>query len=323
MLENNNSSAVVVVSFLIAAILGPIIIPNLKKLGIGQSVRKEGPQSHLKKEGTPTMGGVIIMLGILLSSLVYFKSLEDKNVLIVLISIFGFGLVGFIDDYLIVARRSNQGLTERQKIISQTLLAVVLSAWYSLNTELGTSVIIPFIKYKYLNLGIFYIPFMSFVMVGTVNSVNLTDGLDGLASGITVIVMTFFGVISAKWGVLSIETISLIIAGSCLGFLVHNSNPAKVFMGDTGSLALGGAVASIAMVLKLPLIIPIVGGIYLAEAISVIIQVLVYKLKGKRVFLMAPLHHHYEQKGWRETKVVKVFWGISLILAIVGYIALI
>lgn len=323
MLENTSSSLVLVISSLMAITLGPIIIPKLNNLGIGQSIRKEGPKSHLKKEGTPTMGGIIILLSIILSSIVFAKSLITKNIAIILVSILGFGLIGFIDDYLIVVRKDNQGLTESQKILFQTILAVIIAFVYSYNDELGTSLIIPFVKYKYLNLGWLYLPFMTFVIVGTVNSVNLTDGLDGLASGVTVIVMLFFSLIALQWGVKDIETISLIILGSCLGFLFHNFYPAKVFMGDTGSLALGGAVASIAMVLRLPLIIPIVGGIYLVEALSVIIQVLSFKIRKKRVFLMAPLHHHFEHKGWKETKVVQVFWFISGVLAVIGYYALI
>lgn len=323
MLENTSSSLVLVISSLMAITLGPIIIPKLSNLGIGQSIRKEGPKSHLKKEGTPTMGGIIILLSIILSSIVFGKSLITKNIAIILVSILGFGLIGFIDDYLIVVRKDNQGLTESQKILFQTILAVIIAFIYSYNDELGTSLIIPFVKYKYLNLGWLYLPFMTFVIVGTVNSVNLTDGLDGLASGVTVIVMLFFSLIALQWGVKDIETISLIILGSCLGFLFHNFYPAKVFMGDTGSLALGGAVASIAMVLKLPLIIPIVGGIYLVEALSVIIQVLSFKIRKKRVFLMAPLHHHFEHKGWKETKVVQVFWFISGVLGVIGYYALI
>ncbi len=323
MLENTSSSLVLVISSLMAITLGPIIIPKLSNLGIGQSIRKEGPKSHLKKEGTPTMGGIIILLSIILSSIVFGKSLITKNIAIILVSILGFGLIGFIDDYLIVVRKDNQGLTESQKILFQTILAVIIAFIYSYNDELGTSLIIPFVKYKYLNLGWLYLPFMTFVIVGTVNSVNLTDGLDGLASGVTVIVMLFFSLIALQWGVKDIETISLIILGSCLGFLFHNFYPAKVFMGDTGSLALGGAVASIAMVLRLPLIIPIVGGIYLVEALSVIIQVLSFKIRKKRVFLMAPLHHHFEHKGWKETKVVQVFWFISGVLGVIGYYALI
>ncbi|HEY4544726.1 MAG TPA: phospho-N-acetylmuramoyl-pentapeptide-transferase [Tissierellaceae bacterium] len=323
MLENTSSSLVLIISSLMAITLGPIIIPKLNNLGIGQSIRKEGPKSHLKKEGTPTMGGIIILLSIILSSIIFGKSLITKNIAIILVSILGFGLIGFVDDYLIVVRKDNQGLTESQKILFQTILAVIIAFVYSYNDELGTSLIIPFVKYKYLNLGWLYLPFMTFVIVGTVNSVNLTDGLDGLASGVTVIVMLFFSLIALQWGVKDIETITLIILGSCLGFLFHNFYPAKVFMGDTGSLALGGAVASIAMVLRLPLIIPIVGGIYLIEALSVIIQVLSFKIRKKRVFLMAPLHHHFEHKGWKETKVVQVFWFISGILAVIAYYALI
>ena len=183
---------------------------------------------------------------------------------------------------------------------------------------LGTKIIIPFVKNKYLDLGLFYVPFIAFVVVGTVNSVNLTDGLDGLASGVTLIVLSFFGLVALNWGMSSIGIFAAALTGACLGFLIYNVYPAKIFMGDTGSMALGGAVSAIAILLNLPLIIPIAGGVYFAEALSDIIQVTSFKLTGKRVFLMAPLHHHFEQKGWKETKVVGVFWTATVILCLIG-----
>ncbi len=322
MLKDASSFIIILVSFFISAILGPVIIPRLEKLGVGQSIREEGPESHMSKQGTPTMGGLIIVASLILSLIVFGIDFLSSEIIIILISILGFGLIGFVDDYIIVVRKDNQGLTSIQKIILQTGLALLLAFYHYKTSDMAGKLIIPFVKYKYLDLGIFYLPFMTFVIVGTVNSVNLTDGLDGLASGVTMIVMTFFASISEAWGVNNVANISYILAGSCLGFLVHNSNPAKVFMGDTGSLALGGAVVSIAMVLNLPLIIPIVGGIYLIEALSVIIQVVSFKTRGKRVFLMSPLHHHYEEKGWKETKVVKVFWFVTLLFTMLGYQAL-
>ncbi len=309
------------ISFVTSLLLGPIIIPLLKKLRIGQSIREVGPQSHLKKSGTPTMGGIIILLAILFTVLI--SGILNKEVFIILLASFGFGMIGFIDDFLIVVRKNNDGLKASQKIIGQVLLALILAGYQAFNSETGNQLIIPFIKNQYLNLGIFYIPIITFIIVGTVNSVNLTDGLDGLASGVTFIVLAFFALIAFKSGKENISMFSIALGGACVGFIFHNAYPAKVFMGDTGSMALGGAVSAIAVLLNLPLLIPIVGGIYFAEALSVIIQVLSFKIRGKRVFLMSPLHHHYEQKGWKETKVVLVFWTITLILCIIGYYSLI
>lgn len=203
------------------------------------------------------------------------------------------------------------------------ILAVILAVYQSQVSVMGTKIIVPFMHDKYLDLGPFYVPFLAFVVVATVNSVNLTDGLDGLASGVTLIVLSFFGIVALNWGVSrSISVFAGALAGACLGFLVYNSYPAKIFMGDTGSMALGGAVAGLAIMLNLPLIIPIAGGIYFIEALSVIIQVTSFKLTGKRVFLMSPLHHHFEQKGWKETKVVIVFWSVTVALCLLGFASL-
>ena len=308
------------ISFLITLILGPIIIPLLKRLKIGQSVREEGPQSHLKKSGTPTMGGIIIFVALIIT--VMTSGMLNKDMYILIFATFGFGLIGFIDDYLIVVRRNNDGLSPRHKLIGQIFVAALLAIYQAYTSEFGTELIIPFLNNQNLDLGLLYVPFIIFVVVGTVNSVNLTDGLDGLASGVTLIVLSFFGLVALNWGMDSISIFSTALAGACLGFLIHNAHPAKVFMGDTGSMALGGAVAAIAVLLNLPLIIPIVGGIYLIESLSVIIQVTSFKLTGKRVFLMSPLHHHYEQKGWKETKVVAVFWFATVILCLIGIYSL-
>ncbi len=306
------------IPFIAAVILGPIIIPLLKKLEIGQSVRKEGPKSHYKKSGTPTMGGIIFLIAMIFGVLTLVDL--DKKISIIILSTLCFGLIGFIDDFLIVIKKDNEGLNPNQKLIGQIVFGILI-ATYFFKFE-GSEIIVPFMTNKMIQLGVIYIPFMAFVLVGTVNSVNLTDGLDGLASGVTVFVLLFFAYISYKYGETSIMQTSLILAGSCIGFLIYNSYPARVFMGDTGSMALGGAVGAIAMTLKLPLIIPIVGGIYFIEALSVIIQVLSYKYRNKKVFLMSPLHHHYEQKGWKETKVVIVFWTITLILCLIAVISL-
>lgn len=320
MLEYKQVIISLIISCIISLILGPIIIPLLKKMKIGQSIRQEGPQSHLSKSGTPTMGGLIIFISILIT--IFILGVLNKNMYVLLLSTFGFGLIGFIDDYLIVVKKSNIGLKPYQKIVGQVVFALMLATYAANASEVGTKVILPFFKDQYLDLGVFYIPFISFVIIGTVNSVNLTDGLDGLASGVTFIILVFFIIVSTRLGAGSISVFAAAVAGGCLGFLKHNAYPAKIFMGDTGSMGLGGAVSAIAILLNQPLIIPIVGGIYFVEALSVIIQVASFKLRGKRVFLMSPLHHHFEHKGWKETKVVLVFWSATVILCVIGLLAL-
>lgn len=306
-------------SFIITLILGPIFIPLLRKLKIGQNVREEGPKTHLKKSGTPTMGGIIILIALVITVLT--SGLLNRDMYVLLLSTFGFGIIGFIDDYIKVVKKRSLGLRAYQKLIGQIILAIILAIYQSSTSVLGTKLIVPFLKNHYLDLGPLYVPFIVFVVVATVNSVNLTDGLDGLASGVTLIILSFFGLVAMNFGMESISIFSTTLAGACLGFLIHNAYPAKVFMGDTGSMALGGAVSAIAILLNLPLIIPIVGGIYFAEALSVIIQVTSFKLTGKRVFLMSPLHHHFEQKGWKETKVVAVFWIVTVILCLIGIVS--
>ncbi|MFY9214426.1 MAG: phospho-N-acetylmuramoyl-pentapeptide-transferase [Tissierellaceae bacterium] len=320
MIEYIDIIRTLLIAFLITLLLGPLVIPMLRKLKIGQSIREEGPKSHLSKSGTPTMGGLIILLSLIIT--IFSSGIVTKDTYVLVLLTLGFGLIGLIDDYLIVVKKSNLGLKPSQKLIGQIVLAVILAVYQSNTSELGTKVIIPFVENHHLDLGILYIPFIAFVVVGTVNSVNLTDGLDGLASGVTLIVMSFFGLVSLKWGFSGISIFATALAGACFGFLMHNSYPAKVFMGDTGSLALGGAVATIAVLLNLPLILPIVGGIYFVETLSVIIQVISFKLTGKRVFLMSPLHHHFEYKGWKETKIVAVFWFTTVILCLIGILAL-
>jgi len=321
MVEYIDIIRVVVIAFIITLVSGPIVIPMLKKLNIGQNVRDDGPKSHLTtKSGTPTMGGIIIIFSLVITALT--SGLLNRDMYVLVLSTIGFGLIGFIDDYLKIKNKRSLGLKAYQKLIGQVVLAVILAIYQSNTSMLGTKVIIPFFENKYLDLGMLYVPFIAFVVVGTVNSVNFTDGLDGLASGVTLIVSSFFGLVALNWGMDSISIFSAALTGACLGFLVHNAHPAKIFMGDTGSLALGGAISAIAILLNLPLIIPIVGGIYFAEALSVIIQVISFKLTGKRVFLMSPLHHHFELKGWKETKVVVVFWSITVVLSLIGVISL-
>ncbi|SHJ56372.1 phospho-N-acetylmuramoyl-pentapeptide-transferase [Tepidibacter formicigenes] len=309
----------IIISFVITLILGPIFIPMLKRLKFGQTVRDEGPKTHLSKNGTPTMGGIIMMIAILITCLTTTRL--NKDMIFALVAIFGFGLIGFIDDYIKVVLKRSLGLRAYQKIVGQLIIATVLAIYQSKTSILGTQVIVPFLKTN-IDLGIFYIPFIIFVTIATVNSVNLTDGLDGLASGVTLIVASFFAMIASHLGNTSIYIVSAALVGACLGFLKFNAHPAQVFMGDTGSMALGGAVAAAAILMNLSLIIPIVGGIYFAESLSVIIQVTSFKLTGKRVFKMSPLHHHFELEGWHETKVVTVFWITSVILSVIGFLAL-
>ena len=307
-------------SILIVVGLGPTVIPMLRKLKFGQTVRTEGPQSHLAKNGTPTMGGVMMIISILVSTILFAGF--NFYTIIALVSMLGFGLVGFLDDYIKVAKKRSLGLKPMQKIVGQVSLAVLIPLCQVIFKPEMTKLIIPFANTT-LDLGILYIPFMAFVIIGTVNAVNLTDGLDGLSSSVTVIVSIFFIAITMITGIKEVSVFSASVMGACLGFLVFNKYPAKVFMGDTGSMALGGAVVGMATLTNMTLLIPIVGGIYFAEALSVIIQVVSFKTRKKRVFKMAPLHHHFEQCGLKETQVVKRFCFTSLILLAIGFLSVI
>ena len=318
MLEITQLTYTAIIGFLIVVILGPIFIPMLAKFKFGQTVRDDGPQTHLQKNGTPTMGGVIMIIAILITGLTRAKI--DKDLLVGLICITGFGFVGFLDDFIKIKINRSLGLTAYQKIILQFALALFVSYYQYSASPSATQIMIPFTDYI-INLGPLYVPIMMFVIIGTVNAVNLTDGLDGLASGITLIVSIFFMLLAISVGNSDVAILAAATGGACLGFLGFNSYPAKVFMGDTGSMALGGAVVSFAVLTNSVLLIPIVGGIYFAEAISVIIQVTSFRLTGKRVFKMAPIHHHFEQCGWPETRVVFVFWIATVVLAWIGIIA--
>ena len=309
-----------VASALIVIALAPIVIPKLREMKFGQTVRTEGPQSHLAKNGTPTMGGVMMIASILVSTLVFTGI--NFFTLIALISTIGFGLVGFLDDYIKVVKKRSLGLTPKQKIFGQVSLAVLIPLLQVIFKPEMTKLVLPFFKTT-IDLGVLYIPFMAFVIIGTVNAVNLTDGLDGLSSSITIIVSIFFTAISLAMGLIEVSIFSVSVIGACLGFLVFNRYPAKVFMGDTGSMALGGAVVAMATLTNMTLLIHIVGGIYFAEALSVIIQVVSFKTRQKRVFKMAPLHHHFEQCGWKETKVVKNFCLTAVVLLAIGFISVI
>ena len=319
MIQYTQLIVTIVISFFITLILGPIVIPILHRLKVGQSIRDEGPKSHITKSGTPTMGGLIMIAAILITAIT--SGLVNKDLFVVIFATISFGLIGFIDDFIKVVLKRNLGLKAYQKLLGQIIVAVIIAFYQSTISISGTNILIPFMN-QYWDLGYFYVPYIAFVVVATANSVNLTDGLDGLAAGVTLIVASFFSLVAMNWGYSSIAVFCGALTGACLGFLRFNAHPAKVFMGDTGSMALGGAVATIAVLMNLTLLIPIVGGIYFAEALSVIIQVISFKLTGKRVFRMSPLHHHYELKGWKETKVVAVFWSITLVLCIVGLFGL-
>jgi phospho-N-acetylmuramoyl-pentapeptide-transferase len=305
------------ISFFISVLLSPVLIPFLKKLKFGQYVREDGPESHLKKAGTPTMGGLIFLISIVVTSAFYIK--DFPYIIPVLFSTLGFGFVGFIDDYIKVVMKRSMGLHPGQKMLGQFIITAVLCVYLAKVMKLGTDIRIPFTDIS-LELGVWYYVLAFIVVLGTVNGANFTDGLDGLASSVTVLIATFFTVVAIGYGV-GITPITSAAVGSLLGFLVFNVYPARVFMGDTGSLALGGFVASTALVLKQPLIIVIVAFIYLFEVISVIIQVAVYKKTKKRVFRMAPIHHHFELGGWPETKVVAIFSIVTAVLCLVGFLA--
>lgn len=306
----------VLIAFVISAALGPIMIPFLRKVKAGQTVREEGPESHLKKTGTPTMGGIIILAAITVTSLIYVK--DYPKILPILFSTLGFGLIGFIDDYIKVVLKRSMGLRAWQKMLLQFVVTAVF-AYYVVNISgISLSMKVPFFKGVYMDLGLLNIPFLFFVMIATVNGTNFTDGLDGLATSVTILVATFFTVVAVGTGS-GIEPITCATVGALLGFLLFNVHPASVFMGDTGSLALGGFVAAAAYMMQMPLFIVIVGFIYLIEVVSVILQVSYFKLTGgKRIFKMAPIHHHFELCGWKETKVVAVFSIITAILCLVA-----
>lgn len=308
----------VVITFGVSVVLCPIVIPFLKKLKFGQFVREEGPETHLKKSGTPTMGGLIILASVILVSIFYMQSYP--GIVPILFVTLGFGLIGFMDDYIKVVMKRSLGLRAWQKMLGQMVVTLVF-AYYMTRYQEDLTMLIPFSGGKYLDLGQWYIPALFFIVLGTVNGANFTDGLDGLASSVTMLIATYFTVaaIALHSG---IEPVTCAVVGALLGFLVYNVYPARVFMGDTGSLALGGFVAATAFILKLPLFIPIVAFIYLIEVTSVIVQVVYFKMTGRRILKMAPLHHHFELSGWPETKVVSIFSIITAILCLIGLLAI-
>lgn len=306
----------ILISFGVSAVCAPILIPFLRRLKVGQTERDEYPKSHLKKSGTPTMGGIVILLSVTVTALIYVK--DYPKIVPVLFLTLGFGLVGFVDDYIKVVLKRSMGLKAWQKMLGQIVVASVFVFYIMRYTDVRLDMKIPFWTGHYLELGIFTIPAMYFIVIATVNGTNLTDGLDGLASSVTVMVATFFTVVSIGMAN-GLSPISCAVAGALLGFLLFNVYPAKVFMGDTGSLALGGFVAGMAYMTQMPLFIPIVGFIYMLETVSDILQVTYFKAThGKRIFKMAPIHHHFELCGWSETRVVTVFSIVTALLCLLA-----
>lgn len=310
----------VLIAFAVSLLLGPVVIPFLRKLKMGQTERTDGVQSHLKKAGTPTMGGVIFLVATTVTALFYIK--DYPKIIPVLFLTLGFGIIGFLDDYLKVVLKRSDGLLPWQKFVLQILITGIF-AFYILNyTDVSLTMKIPFWNGHFLNLGWLAVPLMFVAIIGTVNGVNFTDGLDGLASSVTVIVAVFFTVVSIGTGA-GIEPLTCAVVGSLMGFLLFNVYPAQVFMGDTGSLALGGFVAGTAYMMQMPLFIVLVGLIYLVEVLSVMMQVSYFKATGgKRIFKMAPIHHHFELCGWSETRVVAVFTIVTALMCLVALMAL-
>ena len=306
----------VLISFVLSVVMGPVVIPFLRKLKVGQTERVEGVKSHLKKAGTPTMGGVMILASVIITSLFYVK--DYPKIIPVLFLTVGFGLIGFLDDYLKVVLKRSDGLYPGQKMALQIVVTAVFAFYLVRIAQVPLVLLIPFSGGKYLDIGWIAVPLLFVAVIGTVNGTNFTDGLDGLASSVTVLVATFFTVVAigSKSG---IEPITCAVVGALMGFLLFNVHPDSVFMGDNGSLALGGFVAGTAYMMQMPLFIIIVGLVYVAEVLSVMIQVTYFKKTGgKRFFKMAPIHHHFELCGWSETQVVAVFSIATAILCLIA-----
>ena len=314
-----------IASFITAVISGIFVMPILKKLNVSQHVRDDGPETHLKKEGTPSMGGIIFLVAMcIIGFITMIKYPNSRETLFILIgSTLLFAFIGFIDDYLKTVNKRSLGLKAWQKMLLLLIASGAVTYGILEVLNLGTDTYIPFIR-RFFNLGYyFFIPFAILVLISTTNVVNITDGLDGLATGIVVVIMTFFTILSISIGNSAVMMFSAIMTGSCLGFLVYNINPAKVFMGDTGSLALGGALGTISLVLQVPILLIFVAGVCVIEALSDIIQVVYFKAThGKRIFKMAPLHHHLELSGWSEKKIVWHFWICTIIFCLITFILL-
>lgn len=306
------------ITILIMVILTPMFIPLLHRIKFGQSIREDGPKWHQAKSGTPTMGGIVMIIAVMMATFVADRS--PRMMLMLGISV-GFGAVGFIDDYIKVVLKRNLGLTALQKFLLQLLLTVIYIVTLKYMGYLDSNIIIPFAE-KTWDIGVLYVPFAAFVMLAIVNSVNLTDGIDGLATSVTAVVSIFFVVAAVLYEQTTSAVFAVCIASACVGFLFFNKHPAKIFMGDTGSLFLGGAVGVVAISLKMPLILVIVGIVYLIETLSDIIQVVSFKTRGKRVFKMCPIHHHFEMCGWSEWKIVIVAVLITIGFCAIGVFSL-
>lgn len=319
------------ISFLSVILICPILLPVLRKFKFGQAERELGPKSHYKKAGTPTMGGISIIVGVIISCVIV-NNAKSMNLMFAVVIVFIYGLIGFLDDYIKVIQKNaissdksvssaSLGMRASHKIVLQFAVACALGFYVAYHPELGTDIIIPFVM-KSIDLGIIFIPFVIFTTIAVVNAVNLSDGLDGLASGITLIVMMFFLIAGLSLGKNDMSIFSGAVIGACLGFLCFNFNPAKVFMGDTGSMALGACVVVAAIFTKTELFILIAGAIYVIEALSVVMQVGYYKIShGKRIFKMAPIHHHFELCGWEETRVVIVFWVFTAVCVMLAVLS--
>ena len=318
-------TSLLVIAFIITIILGFIIIPILKKLKVGQIERDDGPKSHLKKQGTPTMGGIIMIITMIIvvtGTYIYFTAKGQNNIAnnilpLLLVSI-GFGLIGFIDDFKKLVLKNTKGLKPSYKMLGLLIISVAYVVYLVYALNIGTDTYIPIIK-QYISLPIYiYIPFAIIVILATTNAINLTDGIDGLSSSVSAIIITCLTVIGILFGSRELGVFGSTVIGAILGFLMFNLHPAKVFMGDTGSLLLGGVISAMALYIKMPLLLIIIALVPVLETLSVIIQVTYFKKTGNRVFKMAPLHHHYELSGWKESKVVIVFSAITLVLCIIG-----
>lgn len=315
---------ILTISFFVSVIISLIIIPILRKLKVGQIERSDGPQSHLKKQGTPTMGGIVMIISIILVSVsIYFIYLKTepnvvKNLLPLAFVSVGFGIIGLIDDFKKLVLKNTEGLKPAYKMIGLLIISVIFIVYLLNFMNIGTQTLIPIVK-EYVTIPLLvYIPFAIFVMLGTTNAINLTDGIDGLATSVTTIIIASLSVIGIIYEVKEVVILGSIVCGVNLGFLIFNMYPAKVFMGDTGSLLLGGVVASMALYLKMPLVLIVIALVPILETLSVMIQVVYFKKTGKRIFKMAPLHHHFELSGWNENKVVIIFSLITLIVSVVG-----
>ncbi len=309
----NNFS--ILLSIAIVVVMGPVFLPFHQRLKFGQMIREDGPKSHMQKQGTPTMGGLMFIIAIAVATMV--ARLYTQPWIYPVIGMLMFGLIGFADDYIKVVLKRNLGLRAYQKFGLQTIAALVFAY---LTADYGQQILVPFTETT-INLGLWYYPFVFVLMTAITNSVNLTDGLDGLASGVSIIAMTFFVAVGIWKSSGDLLTLSFIVIFALLGFLYYNRYPAKVFMGDTGSLAIGGLIGGMALITGTPLYLIIIGGVYVIETLSVILQVASFKMTGKRIFKMAPLHHHFELKGWSEKKVVWSFYLTGLVFLVVGILS--